>query len=95
MTLALPASIASFFRVSNGDTEPLSSCFAADAVVHDENHVYQGYSSIQSWLEQARQKYLYKAEPVSYEKAARQFGWWRLTQEHSPEARQISLMSFA
>ena len=69
MTLALPASIASFFRVSNGGTEPLSSCFAADAVVHDESHAYQGYASIQSWLEQARQKYLYKAKPVSYEQS--------------------------
>ena len=69
MTLALPASIASFFRVSNGGTEPLSSCFAADAVVHDESHAYQGYASIQSWLEQARKKYLYKAEPVSYEQS--------------------------
>lgn len=65
MNVQLPASIASFFEMSNGaDVPALEHCFTANAIVHDENHAHQGHEAIRAWLREARRKYAYTVEPL-------------------------------
>jgi len=65
MSVQLPDSIASFFRVSNGaEASELRHCFTGNAVVRDEGHTHQGHEAIQAWLLEARRKYAYSVEPL-------------------------------
>jgi len=65
MNIQLPSSIATFFKVSNGaDASALGDCFASDAIVHDEDHTYQGLEAIQAWRRAAKRKYTYTVEPL-------------------------------
>lgn len=65
MNIQLPASIATFFEVSNGaDVSALERCFAGNAVVHDENHRHLGHEAIRAWLQEAKRKYVYTVEPL-------------------------------
>lgn len=65
MNTPLPDPIATFFEVSNGaDPSALETCFADDAVVHDERQRHQGHEAIRAWLYEARRKYGYRAAPL-------------------------------
>ena len=66
MTISLPGSIATYFEASNSrDCVRLARCFAQDAVVRDEDRRHQGLEAIQSWFQEAWQKYAYSVEPLS------------------------------
>lgn len=66
MTISLPASIATYFEVSNGaDDTRLTHCFARDAVVLDEGRTHRGHEAIQSWLRETRKKFEYCVAPLN------------------------------
>jgi hypothetical protein len=61
----LPNPVALYLSISNGATDtPLSACFAPDATVTDEHHTHRGIPAIQTWLDDARQKYQHSVEPL-------------------------------
>ena len=55
-TLTLPAPIAAYFA-SEHDPEALAHCFAADAVVKDDGHTYQGVDAIKAFMTEVSAKY--------------------------------------
>jgi len=66
MALSLPASVSTYFAISNGsDIAQIAGCFTPDAVVADEGRTHQGHAALQSWLREARKKFEYTVEPVS------------------------------
>ena len=66
MSVQLPDSIATFFRVSNdAEASGLRYCFTDNAVVRDEGHTHQGHEAIQVWLLEAKRKYAYSVEPLN------------------------------
>jgi len=46
------------------DVESLATCFAADAVVHDEGRVIRGLDAIKAWKKAAKAKYQYTVHPL-------------------------------
>lgn len=66
MSIQLGKPISDYFNISNGvGSVPIQDCFASDAVVLDEGGTYQGLVAIESWLQEARQKYQFSAKPIS------------------------------
>ena len=66
MTIDLPAPIQLYFASEHsGDLSGMEGCFAADAVVRDENRVFNGIDAIKAWRAEAAAKYDFTAEPVS------------------------------
>ncbi len=65
MGLELPDPIVTYFDISNGvGTTALARCFDTDAVVSDEHQTHKGLEAIQRWLDEAKRKYRYAAEPI-------------------------------
>lgn len=61
----LPRPIEIYFasdRARNAET--LATCFAADAMVRDEGHTYEGLAAIKAWKVEASRKYEYTVEPL-------------------------------
>lgn len=66
MDLHIVEPIHTYFAASNrNDASYISSCFTDDAIVFDESSTHKGHSEIQSWFKEAREKYEYRAEPIS------------------------------
>lgn len=55
-TLTLPAPIAAYFTFEH-DPEALARCFAADAVVKDDGHTYQGVDAIKAFMTEVSARY--------------------------------------
>jgi ketosteroid isomerase-like protein len=65
MTLELPKPVADYLAADKAkDFDLLASCFADDALVHDEERDYRGVDAIKAWKQQADAKYNYVAEPL-------------------------------
>jgi hypothetical protein len=67
MTLDLPQPVSAYFTADKGDSEGLSRCFTANAVVKDEGHTYNGRAAIKKWKADASTKYQYTSEPFACE----------------------------
>ncbi len=66
LKLQLPAPVESYLSAEKAkDADRLASCFADDAVVHDEGHDYRGVDAIRAWKRQADAKYQYVLEPLN------------------------------
>lgn len=66
MNIQLANPIHSYFDISNGtDPTGLKECFAPDAVVIDEGGTHQGIAAIAVWFLDTRQKYDFRAKPLS------------------------------
>lgn len=58
-----PQVLSDYFAAANdGRIHDAAACFAADALVHDENHDHVGFDAIQAWIEDTTRKYQPKAE---------------------------------
>jgi hypothetical protein len=65
MSIELPAPIAAYFAAENSDdTEPLTGCFAPDAVVRDEGRKIEGIAAIKTWKREGKAKYQHKIKIV-------------------------------
>ena len=70
----LKPTIATYFNASNRDElAQLASCFAADAVVVDENHTYRGSNEIRDWINKTHEHFVFKAEPTAVEERSGEF----------------------
>lgn len=68
MNIQLTEPVRSFFLLSNGAaTSLVTQCFSEDAIVRDEGKLHEGWSAIQTWIEETRDKYQYTAEPQRVE----------------------------
>ncbi|MDB5659627.1 MAG: hypothetical protein JWS10_2242 [Cypionkella sp.] len=48
--IALPTALATYFAASADSTrQPFDTCFAADAIVHDEAKIHHGLAEIKAW----------------------------------------------
>jgi len=62
----LPAVIQSYIAASNAhNVKAIVDCFAADAVVRDENATRQGKIDIGGWAAETIQKYKFQFKPLS------------------------------
>jgi hypothetical protein len=68
MTLDLPEPIAAYFTADKGDSDAVSKCFTANAIVKDEGHTYNGRAAIQKWKADSSTKYQYTSEPFACER---------------------------
>src|SRR6266566_3352305 len=65
MSLKLPGPVAAYLAAEKAkNPEMLASCFANDALVHDEGQDYRGIDAIKSWKQKADAKYQYIMEPL-------------------------------
>lgn len=65
MNHQLVESIRTYFDISNGaDPAGITDYFTQDAVVLDESNTYRGHAAIRSWLQETRQKFEYRVEPI-------------------------------
>ena len=61
----LPPAIDLYVKAENaGDVEALSECFAADAMVRDERHTYEGLAAIKKWKAETKKRYNHTVEPL-------------------------------
>jgi hypothetical protein len=66
MSVPLPRPIERFMSSENAhDTDALSACFAADAVLRDEGRTREGLKDITAWRRESTQKYQHTVEPVA------------------------------
>ena len=66
MKLTLPESIGLYFDAENRHApELVNACFAADAVVRDEETTRRGIAEIQAWILETARKYQHSIEPLS------------------------------
>jgi hypothetical protein len=66
MSLNLPAPVAAYIAVENGDdAAALAQCFAENAVVQDEGRTMKGLAAIQRWKAETKQKYRHTVEPLA------------------------------
>jgi hypothetical protein len=57
--------IAAFVKAKNNrDTSAVVTCFADDAVVHDEGQEMRGLVAVKEWSEKSFRKYQYTIEPT-------------------------------
>jgi len=72
MTLDLPKPVAAYFAADEMNAaiagEAVAQCFAADAVVKDEGHTYEGRAAIKKWKDDTAAKYQYTSEPLRCER---------------------------
>jgi hypothetical protein len=66
-SLNLPQPIADYFAADKCDGEAVSHCFAENAVVKDEGHIYKGHAAIKQWKTDSSTKYEYTSEPLACE----------------------------
>jgi hypothetical protein len=65
MNITLPPPLAVYFNAETStDINILATCFAADAVVHDEGRKIEGLEAIKIWKTTSKAKYQYRAEPL-------------------------------
>jgi hypothetical protein len=68
MSLDLPAPIAAYFAADRHDSDAIAQCFAEQAVVKDEGHIYRGRVAIKQWKADTSARYNYSSEPVGVER---------------------------
>ena len=62
----LPPIVQSYIHASNAhDVTSILSCFAEDAVVHDENATHHGKINIEGWITTTIDKYKFQFKPLS------------------------------
>jgi SnoaL-like protein len=65
MSLKLPAPVAAYLAAEKAkNADMLASCFADDALVHDEGRDHRGRDAIRSWKREADAKSQYVLEPL-------------------------------
>lgn len=58
MSIKLPPLMAAFIQAKNDyDSAAFTSCFADDAIVHDEGQEIRGTAAIKKWIEDSNEKY--------------------------------------
>lgn len=58
MVVELPIPIAAYFEADRQKrAEAVSRCFAEDAIVKDEGHIYAGREAIRQWKAESSRKY--------------------------------------
>ena len=63
--MKLPSAIEAFVKAKNDrDSSAVATCFADDAVVHDEGQEMRGLAAIKEWSDKGFQKYLYTIDPT-------------------------------
>ena len=68
MTVKISPAIERYYAAKNRhDIEAASLCFALDAEVVDEGHIYKGRTAILDWIKATTAKYAVTAEPLSEE----------------------------
>ena len=66
MTIKLPQIIKKYVDASNRhDVKFILSCFAKDALVHDEGKVLRGQKAIEAWVVKTIAKYKFHFTPLS------------------------------
>ena len=71
MPISLVPIIQSYVDASNAhDVKSISTCFADDAVVHDENATRRGKIDIERWASETIDKYKFHFRPLSAEHRA-------------------------
>src|SRR5262245_2943742 len=64
----LPKVISDLVNAQNEfDSAAYTSCFAENAVVHDEGKVHTGKTEIQHWIAESNEKYRSTMKPLDYE----------------------------
>src|SRR5260370_35954875 len=83
MPVKLPAPVAAYIAVENGDdAAALAHCFAENAVVQDEGRTMKGLAAIQRWNTGTKRKHHHTVEPLaSFEKDGKTVVKTRLTGE--------------
>jgi SnoaL-like domain len=62
--MKIPSIIAAFVKAQNDrDSSAVVSCFADEAVVHDEGQERRGLVAIKEWSDKGFQKFQYSIEP--------------------------------
>ncbi|AOS44187.1 SnoaL-like domain protein [Lacunisphaera limnophila] len=65
----LPPLLAAFVAAKNDhDSIAFTACFAADAIVRDEQQTHRGASAIQAWFEEVSRKYRTRMSVTAIEK---------------------------
>jgi hypothetical protein len=65
MSLDLPTAIAAYFAADKVGGGTVARCFAEQAVVRDEGHIYRGRAAIGQWKADTSAKFNYTSEPVA------------------------------
>ena len=66
MTVNLPEIIKQYVDASNQhDVQSIVSCFADDAIIHDEGETHQGKPAIEAWVVKTIEKYNFQFKPLS------------------------------
>jgi hypothetical protein len=64
MSIRLPHPIDLYVKLENSGAAALEECFAPDAVVRDEGHIYEGLANIEQWKAETKKKYNHRVEPL-------------------------------
>jgi hypothetical protein len=65
---SLPSVITTYWRAANAaKIDEAAACFAADAVVRDENRMHQGPAAIRGWIEETTRQSRPNVEPLAVE----------------------------
>lgn len=65
MEISLPLPIEKYVRAENsGDVEAIAECFAPNATVRDEGHLYEGVPAIKNWKARTKKKYNHTVTPI-------------------------------
>ncbi|MEN3941338.1 nuclear transport factor 2 family protein [Prosthecobacter sp. SYSU 5D2] len=68
MNSSTPQVLSDYFSAANdGRIDDTASCFAADALVHDENQDRLGLDAIRTWIEHTTREYQPKTDVASIE----------------------------
>lgn len=66
MKAVLPTPIKLYLQADAGTDERLfSTCFSADAEVHDEGRTIRGLDAIIAWKQESKRKYQYQVHPLA------------------------------
>jgi SnoaL-like domain len=66
MSLQLPPAVDLYVKIENaGETDALSTCFAANATVRDEGHTYEGIDAIKKWKAETKKRYNHTIHPLA------------------------------
>jgi hypothetical protein len=66
MPVKLPAPVAAYIAVENGDNAAaLAQCFADNAIVQDQGRTMKGLAAIQRWKTETKRKYHHTVEPLA------------------------------
>jgi len=67
MSIELPKPIGAYFDADSSDGDAVAGCFTENAVVKDEDHMYEGLAAIRQWKEESSLKYTYTSVPFACE----------------------------